>query len=187
MTTKYTGLSQTTLDILNKAEFGRTYSIAWDDKGDLTEMKVMSSAKPKASKVKVYAEDFEHIVDVCIAYTSAGSMVLAFEKDTEEDVVVPSHPLGEGFVVYAKKPSRIFNTLEDAVVGLLDCKGDDPEFLRVLRFKRRQNKWFLHIGQWFSDLPSHMRPIVTGKEATHRAYDLENRRHLYDAKTSDPE
>lgn len=175
----YQGLSEETIARLSVLEPNRNYLIAWDNEGNITELKTMSPASKKVAKRITLVDEWQHLMDMCIQYTNAGSMLIALDYDERNMEVGVSHPLGEGYVVYEKKPLRIFNTLEDALLDL--GKEWMPELIDgeklCLRYKRRQSKWFLHKGEYSDEVPSDF--VLGSKEEPRKVYDLEKRSHLW--------
>lgn len=180
MTTKQVILTETAIDMLNKLEGGREYKIVKDENGEIVDITIVGASPSKKilkSKRQFSTEIINRAVEQCLNSVKHGSMVMAFVLDKDFEPVL-SNEIGEGYVIYGRKPIRVMNSVQEAVVELLS-HVNDPDFTFVLRFKRRQNRWFIHTGINTSGLPV---DFSLSKENPLRAYDLTKKQHLFEEK-----
>jgi hypothetical protein len=107
-------------------------------------------------------------------------MVMAFDLTAGEPML--SHDLGVGFVYYIKKPLEVGNSVEEAIVKMVELIPTYKETGLVLRYKRRQGKWFVHVGGHLNELPAQYDPATN---EDFRAYDLTSRSHIWSPKVAD--
>lgn len=110
----------------------------------------------------------QEIMDTCIRIVAGGTMVISLTSPSENQIKVAS--AGEsGYIVYAKPILKISNSLEDILEELKENTGTS-EFAYVLRYKRRQNKWYLHMGMHTTSMPK--------ENPKFKVYSLDERSHI---------
>lgn len=168
-------MSKQTIDFVSLMKPNHVYNVSINEKGEPTLFTVVGLHE-SSEPIKLAAnksEDIEQVINDCLASVKSGSMVLAITNEPKPNIKVTSQ-LGVGYIIYSKVSLKVTESLESALEFLKE-KAEDKDFAYALRFKRRQNKWFVHAGVYSAELPKTYKPSAENK---FRLYDLNTRSHV---------
>ena len=154
----------------------KIYAVSINMHGKITKFDMVGEQSPIADEVKpidsLPSEIDENKLDTCvdkaIQFTQKGTMVFSIEQEGEE---YKFNKLGEGFIVYERSHISVHTSVESAVLSALEILSYGLQKEVVLKYKRRQGKWFVHEGLFANECPKEFSKKT-------RVYDLTNRIHV---------